>query len=483
MARLIASTLALLALLGGQVAAAQSWTTAERTPTWTTTPVVGDGVDRHPEVSNSTQGGDPVALDYEPAIIDESTNYTRSQWLEGGVSYNTSSVSPKARFTCNHTHFANDDPILYFSQAGSAHHHDFIGNFSTNHNSTYATLRNNPKSACAGGPVNATGYWEPALMYELTATVSVPLKPNNVTFYYQMSHTSMSPPLYRLLRGLAFIGGVDPSDRLNTARQTEIPDNEGWLKEADGRRYNGWTGWACFNDANVLVSPAVGNTADESPNALGYLRQLVNEDGTDPWGGACEGTDKVLIANMNAPACWDGHNLTSTGGRDHFRYPIIHSSDQAVTANKCPDGWWRVPQFEVKTEFANGRPGISGHAWRSKLYLSSDRHGRAEADWHPRGSTFHFDWMNGWDSVVMETWLNKCIGVEINGTAGTTADCDNSTISSTQRLSTSAASPDPNMSADPPVSFYDFSTGASKDAFGPITEGSQVTITVEHSGH
>lgn len=474
--RFVAYLFALLALVQGQIAAAQQWTTSERTPTWSASPVIGDGVDRHPEVSTSAQGGDPPALAYEPAAIDENGLYTRTQWFGGTPNYNTSATSPKARFTCNGTHFGLDDPIVNFG-VDAAHYHKFVGNKSTNRDSTYTTLRNNPASACAGGPTNATGYWVTALMYEIEPGVFVPVWSNSVTFYYTINNTTMSPALYRLLRGLAFIGGVDPADRLNTERLNEIPDGAGWLKT---RRYNGWNGWGCYS-GSTHIPPAVGNTADQNSQS-GFVRQLVNEDGSDPWDGACEGADKKLIASMSAPSCWDGYNLTSPDGRDHFRYPIFQASNQTPSAEICPTGWWKVPHFEVKEVFPNGRAGgINGHAWRSKLHLTSDRMDPNPANWHPRGSTYHFDWMNGWDSVVIATWLNKCVGVAIDGAAGTTADCDDSTISSTQKLIVTGSSPDPSLSNDPVVTLHDYANAPSKDAFGPVEEGTEVDMTIEHN--
>lgn len=448
---------------------AQLWTTRERTVSWVTSPATGDGVDRHPEVAAAAQGGDPPALAYEPAPIDENGLYTRSQWFGGTPQFRTT-VSPKFRITCNFSHFGFFDPIMYPGQTNVGHHHTYIGNKHTDENSSYTSLRNSPASTCSGGPVNGTAYWEPSLMYESATGVFVPVKPNVVSFYYTIGSHAVAAQLYRLLRGLAFIGGVDPMDRLNTARLGEIPDGRGWLKT---RRYNGWNGWGCYNGGR-LIQPAAGNTADPNPQQPGLVRQLVNADGSDPWSGACENAGYILIASVGAPQCWDGYNLTSPNGRDHFRYHIFKSSNQAPGAEVCPDGWWRVPAFEAKSEFANARPGLSGHAWRSRLHLSSDRMDPNPANWHPRGSTFHFDWMHGWDTVVMNTWLVNCTGVSINGTAGDGHDCNDSTISPTQKLLL-GASPDTSLSNSPVVNVnVDYSAGPSRDAVGPVETGTTV---------
>jgi hypothetical protein len=101
-------------------------------------------------------------------------------------------------------------------------------------------------------------------------------------------------------------------------------------------------------------------------------------------------------------------------------------------------------------------------------------------NWHPQGSTFHFDWMNGWDSVVQASWHDKCTGTDQNGDTGEPLTCGNSTISATQRMFVTEASPDDTLSHDPLITFHDYSEGASKDAFGPVEDGTTVDATVGH---
>jgi hypothetical protein len=459
------------------------------TPSWVASPAVGDGVDRVAEVSTSTQGGDPPALAYEPSVIDENGTYTRTAWIGSpnlpGDRFDNGEA--KFRTNCNVSHFAKVDPIVYPGQASAGHHHTFIGNNGTDEDSDYDSLRTTPGSTCSGGPLNATAYWEPSLMFEIETGVYVPVKANIITFYYRTSYAD-APTLYRLPRGFGFIGGANPADRLNVAGLAEIPDGAGWMKT---RRYNGWGGWACFNGATV-VPLAVGNTAD--PSDANYARQLVNADGTDPWGGACESASYTLIANLAAPGCWDGHNLTSpassigSAGRGHVRYGIYKTADQQPDHYKCPDGWWKVPTLEAKPEFPNGHGAVSGHAWRSKLHLSSDEMNPSTglmdanpANWQPRGSTFHFDWMNGWDFEVMKTWLIHCVGVAINGTAGDPLTCNDSTISSTQKLLVLSNPPDPTLANTPVITIHTYYNDPAKDAFGPVPTGTVVDATVEHT--
>ena len=472
--------------LSPTAAFAQSWTTGARPVVWAVPPVIGDGNNSLPESSTATQGGDPPALAYEPAAIDENGNYTRADWLTTGSIDRIDNNEAKFRTNCNFSHFAADDPILAYGQPGVFHHHTFIGNKSTNHSSTYQTLRNNPASTCAGGPLNATAYWEPTMFKEIKPGVSVPIKPDQAVFYYVIQPYSETQKLYRLLRGKSFVGGVNPSDPTASARLAEIPDGQGWDKTnpITGAYLQGWDGFICYKGTSASnLNIVVPQTNSDDPNG-DRSRVLVNANGTDPWAGACtvDGTNlyAALIADVVAPSCWDGHNLTSPNGRDHFRYPI-RKTDNSYT-NVCPQGWWKVPHFIARIQFST-----TGWSDYSKWYLSSDRHGLAQANWKQPGSTFHFDWMNGWDSVVMTEWLDKCVGVTQNGDTGEPLTCGSSTISATSRLKGGIVGETPpvgGLSNNPILTAPHAANGPSKNRFGKITSGTTVSsTTVNHSGH
>jgi hypothetical protein len=105
----------------------------------------------------------------------------------------------------------------------------------------------------------------------------------------------------------------------------------------------------------------------------------------------------------------------------------------------CPNGWWEVPIFEVKTFF----PALT-FAHRKKWFLSSDRMDTNPANWQPAGSTFHFDWMNGWDRRVMTMWNLNCNGMTINGVTGQGRTCGTGVVAPNTSLR-SGTSPDTNM--------------------------------------
>lgn len=63
---------------------------------------------------------------------------------------------------CDHSNFAQVDPILSFGQAQSAHQHEFFGNTGVTASSTLASLRTGATTCAIKS--NLTAYWKPALL-------------------------------------------------------------------------------------------------------------------------------------------------------------------------------------------------------------------------------------------------------------------------------------------------------------------------------
>lgn len=449
--------LTLLALLASPVAA-QEWQTGPQTPSYPGgaeneyTGVVGDG--------STTQGGTPPATAFEPADI-PSTGITVEDWItSSGTVRSTGGAEHKARFTCESSHEKQEDPIIFPGMAKSGHRHRFIGNKGGGKDSNYSTLRADLRSTCAGGPLNPTLYWATAVLKLLPSGWEGSLKSDNTIFYYVHNATE-SPKRTRLFNGLAFIIGVNPEDPTDAPRKAEVPPGFAYIT-------NGFDGWSCLNeDGGSSI-----DTVDDQPNSPSFIL----EGGGDPWGGACT-AGKILEASATAPPCWDGKNLTSPNGRDHFRYLIRHiNSGKAV----CPDGWWQVPAFVVKERFTH-----NGFADYGTWFLSSDRHGLDEENWALPGSTYHADWMNGWDPEILKTWLVNCTGIKIGATEGNGADCDYGTISATQRLLSDSPSPDPTKSNDPIVNLGNtYYNDPNNVRFFPIPEGTKGPFTIHsHPDH
>jgi hypothetical protein len=457
-----------------------AWTTGPRTANWVENPTVGDGT--------TPNGGSPPALDYEFDPIDEQ-GYTRADWLESNPSRieiddsQTATIGGgKFRITLQHLKFGRFDPIIHPGMRGLAHLHEFKGNIAVNENSTWPSLRQTPGSNNVGGPLNSSAYWAPALLFLDPVTgLYLPVKSLYSALYYNLQSEADPAKVFRLIRGIEIIGGVDPADRFNTARLAELPSfmtKETWSGTpgvstmSGSNRYNGWLGWHIFTSGGVEIPPHASSDADRT--SAGAPRQLVNSDGSDPWNGAAEDPTNIMVAIIMQPTVWDGHNLTSPNGRDHLRYWGNKTGFGAQMDRIGPDGWWYLPNVENKDFFPNGRNGISGHAWRQRLWFSSDLFDMSGNPWstpHPNGSTPHFDLIPNWDDQVLtgtNGWQQQCPGISINGVAGNAGECNSGTINATQNLKGGArpAGYTDAMSPNPIISVSDTAPAATKDGCG-----------------
>jgi hypothetical protein len=166
---------------------------------------------------------------------------------------------------CSVTRNLPDDPIVFFGQPGASHMHTFMGNTSTDANTTLPSLQ-------AGGtsckvPGDKSGYWMPA-MYNGAQTV-MPIGPQVI--YYKsgvIDYTSVRA----FPSGLRFVVG-SPT---NTAKQFMDQSEEGW---------------ECGNSAfNYDFPPCI-------PGAQ-------------------------LTVRFQAPSCWDGKHLDSPDHKSHMAYPV-----------------------------------------------------------------------------------------------------------------------------------------------------------------
>src|SRR6266498_3077280 len=64
---------------------------------------------------------------------------------------------------CQRSHELNDDPIVFPGQPGASHLHVFAGNRTTNAFSTPQSLAANSATTCGDQPLDASGYWVPAV--------------------------------------------------------------------------------------------------------------------------------------------------------------------------------------------------------------------------------------------------------------------------------------------------------------------------------
>lgn len=162
---------------------------------------------------------------------------------------------------CTVNHRLSDDPIVFPGQPGASHNHTFIGNPTTDANSTPASLVGGATSC--QDPLDASGYWFPTLLQN-----GVPLVPDKPTIYYKSGVKDYRtvqpfPAGFKLLVGDA---------------HNMIPAN--------------FTGnWKC-----------PGFTGTDFPASC-------------PSGSS-------LVARLKAPSCWDGVHLDSADHKSYMAFPV-----------------------------------------------------------------------------------------------------------------------------------------------------------------
>jgi hypothetical protein len=159
---------------------------------------------------------------------------------------------------CPYSHSAPDDPIVFPSQPGASHLHDFFGNKATNAFSTADSLRSSGSTTC--NFVDTASYWIPALYEDGERIV-----PDYLAAYYSAGdkyHATIEP----FPRGLKMV-----------------------VKDADATR------WYCYNgrpDTPMFENPP-----------------------------SCpEGEHLAMFIAF--PDCWDGKYLDVPDHRSHMAYAV-----------------------------------------------------------------------------------------------------------------------------------------------------------------
>jgi len=115
---------------------------------------------------------------------------------------------------CDLSHRASDDPIVFPSQPGAAHLHDFLGNRSTEADSTRKSMKAAPTNCTLSA--DTSGYWAPTLLDGNGQPV--PIK--RVQVYYR----SASGIQVRAFPGnLKIIAGGDTLDPPAPSRRRRAP--------------------------------------------------------------------------------------------------------------------------------------------------------------------------------------------------------------------------------------------------------------------
>lgn len=416
--KLLTRLLLLLGLLAVTPVHAQAWgPDGEQTPTYPdidnftqeqtlidrTAPQIGDG--------SNAWGGDPPAYALQPAAVDNPVVFANGL---NGTANITDSSEAKFRTVCGPGYLGHYDPIRQFGVKPYGHMHMFYGAANQTESATYATLRaETGQATCPGNGLNNSLYWAPAIYKDnaLGDGITRAKKFDDVILYYQQQGALAYKNQYNMFpRGQKYIAGMnmdDPGDETGTHKGMPSYVKNELIAANAASTYAVWQGtnqqvlWTC-------VSSGL------------QARFLATSAGVDALGN-CP-TNSKITAQIDAPTCFDGKNLTSPDGYRQTRYHWTETG-HAVT-DICPIGWYKYPGIVVKFEFSH-----QGAADYTTWYASSDAAASAMAGWTMgHGQSLHVDWMHGWDQRAVDLWGPNC-----TATRGGTywGACNDSSLAST----------------------------------------------------
>lgn len=321
-----------------------------------------------------------------------SSGFNRSDWIVPtriSPSYKPETPADEGafRFECAPGHVNWDDPIVHPGiRGGSAHLHQWFGNPGGNYQSTFASLRaNSEPGTCAGGPLNNTAYWFPAMIRPQNSMVVVP---DFTTIYYKVNRFNQNEY-------------VAKGSNIKQSAARNLPRGLRWVEG-----FNLATG---LNDPVASFSWACEDGTGGKQKTLTALAAQTNCEGSVTSGGRTYQA-RVLVRTETAPQCWDGVRLDSPDHRSHVKTKVQDGFGNAVCPATHPV---ILPAFGQIIWFSH--LGVSD--W-SQWHLSSDR--MAEHRHYANGESFHLDWFGAWDPVILDTWSRNC-----NGFRGANADIRN----------------------------------------------------------
>jgi len=260
----------------------------------------------------------------------------------------TPSSKGSFRMTCTLTHMAFVDPIVYPGVSNGSHLHMFFGNAAITPLSTAATAATTGNGSCAGGTVNRTGYWVPALFDVRTSEI---IAPTAATIYYKTGFNVEPSTVRSIPAGLVMIAGDARNvGRLQVVNQLPVVT------------------WECEHTPTT-------NTGAVPSCPVGDIVRLV----------------------INFPQCWDGVHLDSPDHKRHMAYPEYRSDQRS----RCPAT--HPVMLPIITEIFRWpvSAGANPTFWRltSDMYPITTR----------GGYSAHADWMNGWAPAELETIVTRCL--------------------------------------------------------------------------
>lgn len=451
------------------------------------TATYGDG-------SNS-YGGFGAASEQQPDIP---STFNKASWYESTTSTPVNDgSSAKMRTQCEYSHSDFVDPMLYPGRYPFAHLHSFFGNTGINKDSTYISLRKTGVSTCAGGLLNRTAYWHPAVLKDnaLGDGVTKIIKPNGILIYYVTDKTTADRDITTPIpRGLGYVTGFDPADpnddylhNIVTAANANFTTG-GFNYQYPTTAGNGFKGWECqgLNGSYIQGNPVNGAWPTAAVPGSAYQPYLRNPDGTATMDCPI-GTP--IRASINGPLCWDGDNLLSPNGRTHVTRGMDNNAGgvagNGARIKSCPIGWHQFVEIQLFFNFThNGSDDfkewyLSSDRMTASQYIHSDQACHASNitngidGSYCNGQTFHTDWFGAWDYEIMQTWMSLCNGTPTKlGLTPLSRSCDDSQYGDGRKGIVLGAAPD--RSRNPQVDNAAFTTTTRYEDLprGGATDGS-----------
>jgi Domain of unknown function (DUF1996) len=283
------------------------------------------------------------------------------------------------RVSCDYSHRASDDPIVFPGRPGLSHVHEFFGNRTTNAFSTRASLLAGGRTSCTT-PGDTSAYWAP--MFQ--SATGQPIAPDRAVVYYTTGYREPAsvrpfPPGVQLIAG-----------------------------DAHATKPQGHVGFGCF--------PGAGSVQSEPPVF-------------------CP-TGQFFMA-LNFPDCWDGKPLepapqnVSTQRRRRTRRHRKRSRHRHRTRRATKSqahsqiGGTPVKTRNDRSHFAYSTRGSGASfacppgfpvpvptlSWRL-IYMSPGAPGGQLNSGSPY--TAHGDFFEAWQPGVLEDLVRRCLNAAVD---------------------------------------------------------------------
>lgn len=294
------------------------------------------------------------------------------------------------RFTCRHSDFFKEDPIVYPGQANVGHWHEGFGNREINKDSTFESLRTSMETpSCIGGPLNMTGYWQ-AAMLDMMGNL---IKSESITIYYKGAPRTDAN------------GDGVPGDENGTPQTTTFPDRLKLVFGGSPAEPIGKGTWQCLvrdrrpGSTNLNVRSVGKAGAKNLAEAL--TPECLNHPGSeiDPARPSYDPflTEKSVSVQVALPPCWNGE-LDSPDHRSHVTGKISNATTNWKSV--CPS----THPYELAHLLINPSWRVWGTEDVSKWRLASDVAG------YPAGHSAHMDWFGAWSRKIRDDFHKFCIG-------------------------------------------------------------------------